>query len=170
MSGLGAIILAGGASRRMGRDKALELWDGARAIDRVADLARAAGAGEIVVSGGDYGLPFVPDPEPGAGPVAGLLAAAARLTADRLLVLAVDAPTVAAADLGPLLATKGAAYQGLPVPMLLERKAIPVGVEGTWPLRRFVERAGLAVLPVPAGAEARLRGANTPAEADALKK
>jgi molybdopterin-guanine dinucleotide biosynthesis protein A len=31
-------------------------------------------------------------------------------------------------------------------------------------LRRLVERAGLAALAVPAEAEARLRGANTPEE------
>jgi molybdopterin-guanine dinucleotide biosynthesis protein A len=154
----------------MGRDKALVLWHGVRAVDRVAALARGVGAGELIVSGGDYGLPFVPDPEPGAGPVAGLLAAAAALKADRLLVLAVDAPTVTPADLSTLLATEGAAYDGLPVPMVIRREAIPSEAEGSWPLRRLVECAGLATLPVPPGAEARLKGANTPGEADALKK
>lgn len=166
---LGALILAGGASRRMGRDKGAELWGGVRAVDRVAALAREAGAKEVVVSGGDYGLPFVPDPAVGAGPVAGLLAAAAALTADRLLVLAVDAPTVTLEDLAPLLAS-GGSYAGLPLPMVIDRSAIPPDARGDWPLRRFVERAGLAVLPAPAGAEPRLRGANTPAEAAALKK
>jgi molybdopterin-guanine dinucleotide biosynthesis protein A len=39
MNTLGAIILCGGGSRRMGRDKALLDWGGERAIDRVAALA-----------------------------------------------------------------------------------------------------------------------------------
>jgi molybdenum cofactor guanylyltransferase len=167
---LGAIILAGGASRRMGADKALALWDGIPAIERVATLATAAGAEGLIVSGGDYNLPYVPDPEPQAGPVAGLLSAAKALPAGRFLILPVDAPTVLVEDLLPLLSTSspGACYEGLPVPMALDAAAIPADAEGGWPLRRFVERAGLQVLQASAEAHLRLRGANTPEEAQAL--
>ncbi len=164
---LNAIILAGGASSRMGEDKALLVWDGVRAVDRVVALAKAAGADAVIVSGGDYGHPFVPDPEADAGPVAGILAA---MTGERLLILAVDAPTIAVPDLTLLLAADGpgAAYEGLPLPMVIERSAIPPEAQGSWPLRRLVERAGLAALPVPGGAMARLRGANTPEELERL--
>jgi molybdopterin-guanine dinucleotide biosynthesis protein A len=167
---LAAIILAGGASRRMGQDKAQVLWDGARAVDRVAGLARSAGAGRVIVSGGDYGLPFVPDPSPGAGPVAGVLAGAKAVAAERLLILAVDAPTLTLEDLAPLLNAPppGAHYDGLPLPMVLDAAAIPADAEDTWPLRRLVERAGLGVIPSPPGAHGRIRGANTPREAEAL--
>ena len=41
---LGAIILSGGASSRMGVDKAAMDWLGRRAVDRVADLAFEVGA------------------------------------------------------------------------------------------------------------------------------
>lgn len=167
MTSLGAIILCGGGSRRMGRDKALLDWDGQRAVDRVAALARAAGAEALVTAGADLGLPWVPDGEPGAGPVGGVLAGAAALGTERLLVLAVDAPTVTLEDLTPLLA-KGGFYEGLPVPMVVEASALPVDAEAGWPLRRLVERAGLAALPVPDGATARLRGANTPEERSGL--
>jgi len=172
---LGAIILAGGASRRMGDDKALVEWDGVRAIDRVVRLAAEAGADPVIVSGPDYGYRFAPDPEVGAGPVAGLRAASAMLRADGVeaaLVLAVDAPTLTAADLAPLLAAPapGAAFAGLPAPMVLHFAAIPGDVEDGWPLRRLVERAGLAELATPAGAHGRLRGANTPLERDTLLK
>lgn len=161
---LAAIILAGGASSRMGEDKALVLWDGVRAVDRVAALARLAGADEVIVAGGDYGLPFVADPEPQAGPVAGILAAARHLRADCLLIFAVDAPTLTIGDLAPLFATSGAAYAGLPIPMLIETSAIPADAANDWPLRRFVERAGLASIEPPPEALGRLRGANTPEE------
>jgi molybdopterin-guanine dinucleotide biosynthesis protein A len=167
MSSLGAIILCGGASRRMGRDKAVLDWDGARAVDRVAALARAVGAEALVTAGADLGLPWVPDDAAFAGPVGGVLAGARALGTARLLVLAVDAPTVMAEDLAPLL-VGGGYYEGLPVPMVFEAAALPVDAEAGWPLRRLVERAGLTALPVPAGAMGRLRGANTPEEREGL--
>ncbi|MDR7232143.1 molybdopterin-guanine dinucleotide biosynthesis protein A [Caulobacter sp. BE264] len=167
MTSLGAIILCGGGSRRMGRDKAALDWGGRRAVDRVADLARAVGAEALVTAGADLGLPWVADDAAGAGPVGGVLAGARALGTARLLVLAVDAPTITPGDLGPLLAT-GGCYEGLPLPMVLDAAALPPDAEAGWPLRRLVDRAGLRALPVPNGALARLRGANTPEERDGL--
>jgi len=169
MTPLGAIILTGGASRRMGADKALLDWDGQRAVDRVAALAATAGAARVLTAGRDLGLDHVEDPEPGAGPVAGVLGGAAALAAHglgRVLVLAVDAPTITAEDLAPLLAAPGpgAFYEGLPVPMVLALAALPPEAEAGWPLRRLVERAGLAALPCDEAMRLRLRGANTPEE------
>ena len=169
----GTLVLAGGGSRRMGADKAVLDWAGRRAIDRVWELARAACAGPVLVVGGDYGLPFIDDPTADAGPVAGLLAGA-QVLADQgcavILVLAVDAPTLTLADLAPLLQSTapGAAFEGLPLPMTLALEAMPADAQPDWPLRRLVERAGLAVLACPKAVLARARGANTPAERDAL--
>jgi molybdopterin-guanine dinucleotide biosynthesis protein A len=167
MTSLGAIILCGGGSQRMGRDKAVLDWGGRRAVDRVADLARAAGAQALVTAGADLGWPWVADDAAGAGPVGGVLAGARALGTARLLVLAVDAPTITPGDLAPLLAT-GGCYEGLPLPMVLDAAALPADAEAGWPLRRLVERAGLVALPVPDGALQRLRGANTPEERDGL--
>jgi molybdopterin-guanine dinucleotide biosynthesis protein A len=169
MTPFGAIILTGGASRRMGADKALLDWDGQRAVDIVAALARQAGAVRVLTAGRDHGLEHVEDPHPGAGPVAGVLAGAGTLAAhgiSRALVLAVDAPTVTASDLAPLLAAlaPGAFYEGLPVPMVVTFDAFPSDARDDWPLRRLVERTGLAALPCDAATRLRLRGANTPEE------
>lgn len=167
MTSLGAIILCGGGSRRMGRDKAALEWGGRRAVDLVADLARAVSAEALVTAGADLGLPWVADDAAGAGPVGGVLAGARALRTARLLVLAVDAPTIRPGDLAPLL-SNGGCYEGLPAPMVLEAAALPPDAEAGWPLRRLVERTGLEVLPVPDGALLRLRGANTPEERDWL--
>ncbi|WP_236627690.1 nucleotidyltransferase family protein [Caulobacter sp. B11] len=74
MAPFGAMILCGGGSRRMGRDKALLRLDGVRAVEVVADLARAAGAAAVLTAGADHGLDWVPDPSPDAGPVGGVQA------------------------------------------------------------------------------------------------
>ena len=170
---LGAIILTGGASRRMGTDKAAQLWDGRRAVDLVADLARALGATVIVSAGdGEFGLPRAPDPAPLSGPVAGVLAGLDLLGGQvaRVLVLAVDAPTIRPEDLAPLLAAEapGAAFVGQPLPMVLDLAARPGDAQADWPLRRFVERAGLIQLAPDPVLLPRLRGANTPTERDRL--
>lgn len=170
---LGAIILVGGRSSRMGTDKALLDWDGRRAIDRVADLARASGADLVISAGRNYGLPFVADPIPFAGPVAGVLAAAPSFRTvgtHRLILLAVDAPTLGVGDLALLLsaAYPGAVYAGYPLPAVIAVDAIPTDAQPDWPLRRLAERAGLAVLPCSAAVERRIRGANTPEERTAL--
>lgn len=169
---LGAAILVGGGSRRMGRDKALIEWDGRRAVDLVADLARQAGAEMVITAGGDYGLPFVLDRVSGSGPVGGLRAALSVLAgrgAARALVLAVDAPTLRPEWLVALIEgpAPGAAFAGYPLPMTIDVAAAP-DLEDDAPLRRFIDRAGLSILPIPAGAEPHLRGANTPSEHDHL--
>jgi molybdopterin-guanine dinucleotide biosynthesis protein A len=169
---LGALILSGGGSVRMGEDKGAADWLGVRAVDRVARLARAMGAEAVITVGAtDYGLPHVVEDPPGSGPVGGVLAGAAALgDCDRVLVLAVDAPTIAPDDLVLLLAQPdpGAAFEGLHLPMVLRPAAIPADAQAGWPMARLAERASLARLPCPETARARLRGANTPAERDAL--
>lgn len=169
----GAVILTGGASLRMGQDKAAQDWGGLRAVDRVARLAQKAGAASIITAGGDYGWPFVPDAAPGQGPVGGILTGAAALAArslDRGLFLAVDAPTIETADLEPLLAANapGAAFTGFPVPLVVDLGAIPASAAPDWPIARLIEQARLLVMSPPDDARARLRGANTPAERAAL--
>ncbi len=167
---LAAIILVGGASARMGADKALLCWNGRRAVDRLADLARQVGAEyALTVGHGDHGFPRLDDPSPDGGPVAGIAAGAAALQAmgyGRVLVLAVDAPTVRAEDLSPLIASgpPGAAFEDLNLPLVMDIAATPGDAGPGWAVHRLVERAGLARLDCPPGAAERLRGANTPDE------
>jgi molybdopterin-guanine dinucleotide biosynthesis protein A len=170
---LAAVILVGGASSRMGLDKSALDWGGLRAVDRVAELARAVGVSQVITAGGDYGLPYVLDPEPQAGPVAGVLAALPILRAagaERMLLLAVDAPTLRPADLAPLLAAAdpGAAFDGFPLPAVMNINAVATDAEARWPLRRLIERTGLEILRCDAPLATRIRGANTPEERAAL--
>ena len=113
------------------------------------------------------------DEPPWGGPVGGVLAGAQALRAagcERALVLAVDAPSLTVADLAPLLARHGpgAAFEGLHLPLVLELSALPGDARADWAMARLVERAGVVRLPCSPGAQARLRGANTPEERDVL--
>jgi molybdopterin-guanine dinucleotide biosynthesis protein A len=156
----------------MGEDKALLVWDGVRAVDRVAGVARAVGADPVLTVGPrDYGVENVME-DPPAGPVGGVLLAARRLPSRcrRILVLAVDAPTITARDLDPLLSapSPGAAFSRLHLPFVIEINALPASADSDWSVRRLIETAGLVRPPCPLNSRARVRGANTRRERQAL--
>ena len=98
------VVLAGGASRRMGRDKAL-LAVGDASLAAGAARRLAAVCEEVAVADRGRGLlpgfPSLPD-GPGRGPAAGILGAAAAYPGRPLLVLACDLPGVPAALLAEL--------------------------------------------------------------------
>lgn len=89
-------VLCGGASRRMGRDKALLPIDGETMAGRVAMALRAAGAHDVYAVGGDAAgleqvpLRVVPDDEPGAGPFSATLTALRAATWPVVMVVSCD--------------------------------------------------------------------------------
>lgn len=105
----GALVLAGGRSSRMGRDKAMLAFEGRLLLMRVAMRMRLVpGVEEIVVACGpaerrepyaqalaalhDVPVRVVPDEAEGLGPLAGLSAGLANATAEYVAVAPVDAP------------------------------------------------------------------------------
>jgi molybdopterin-guanine dinucleotide biosynthesis protein A len=100
-------ILCGGASVRMGRDKATLEVDGIAMGRRVADACREAGSRQVAAIGGDadelgrLGLTVVADDEPGDGPLPATITALRWAPADLVVVLSCDlvAPNPAAIGL-----------------------------------------------------------------------
>ena len=92
------LLLTGGASRRMGTDKALIEVDGERLVDRAAAVLSAVASPVVEVGPGWSRLPAVREDPPGSGPLAALSAGAAALRSrghdGPVLVLAVDMPRV----------------------------------------------------------------------------
>lgn len=91
---LDVVVLAGGGSRRMGRDKALLRLDGDRLVDRMADRMGAV-AGRVFVASGARPLgrgDEVADAAGCGGPLAGVLAVLRVSQADLIGVVPVDAP------------------------------------------------------------------------------
>lgn len=90
-----AVILSGGQSRRMGRDKAGLTLEGQSFLDRMTE-GLAPIFGQVYVSvdrQGRYpGRKELPDLRPGQGPLAGLEAAFLRTGAEAVFLTAVDLP------------------------------------------------------------------------------
>ena len=80
-------ILAGGKSRRMGRDKALLDWHGRTLLDHLTEVLSSAADRVQVV-----GRAPLPDRTPGLGPLSGIATALAATDTDANLVIAVDLP------------------------------------------------------------------------------
>lgn len=97
LNGYDAVLLAGGAARRMnGEDKALLEVGGRSTLRRVLDAV--AEARVVVICGprrpGVTGVRWVRESPPGGGPVAGLAAGLGEVTAPVVAVLACDLPFV----------------------------------------------------------------------------
>jgi molybdopterin-guanine dinucleotide biosynthesis protein A len=108
-------VLTGGASRRMGRTKALVEVDGTPMAQRVANALSGAGCESVVLYGGDpselavLGRPVLPDRHPGEGPLGGVLGVL-ELFEDRLvdlLIVACDLADLTSADLMRLVEVAG---------------------------------------------------------------
>ncbi|MFO8058107.1 MAG: molybdenum cofactor guanylyltransferase [bacterium] len=96
---LTGMILAGGKSTRMGRDKALLKVEGLTVIRRVADALSPCCSRLAVVCGPDddygfLGLPVIRDLEPGEGVFMGLYSGLCRMETERALVAGCDMPYI----------------------------------------------------------------------------
>jgi molybdenum cofactor guanylyltransferase len=100
-------VLAGGASKRMGQDKALLPYRGTTLVEYVANTVREA-AGMVALIGeparlGHLGLAVFRDELPDSGPASGIYTALRITETDWNLVVACDMPAVSAGTLGELL-------------------------------------------------------------------
>jgi molybdopterin-guanine dinucleotide biosynthesis protein A len=107
------VVLTGGASRRMGSDKAVLLVDGVAMAVRVAAALSGGGCDPIICQGGDavalaaLGLAVAPDSRPGDGPVIAIRDALTREDGD-LVICACDLPWLDATTVTRLVGAAGA--------------------------------------------------------------
>jgi molybdopterin-guanine dinucleotide biosynthesis protein A len=104
---LAGLVLCGGSSSRMGRDKALMEIDGVPLVIRIVSLVAEVADPVLLAPGspgrlGDLGYPEVADDPAGVGPLGGLLGGLARSPHHLLAVVAVDMPFASPKLLGLL--------------------------------------------------------------------
>jgi molybdopterin-guanine dinucleotide biosynthesis protein A len=107
-TGAAAVVLAGGRSSRMGRPKALLPFGGETLIERILRRLRPLVIESVVVAAPGQELPslqgrIVRDRTPHLGPVAGLAAGLAAISAPRAFVTSCDAPFLDPALIGWML-------------------------------------------------------------------
>jgi len=117
------VILAGGQSRRMGRDKASLIWsDGHTLLEHARNVLAMAGIADIVVSGATAG--GIADRRPGLGPVSAIETIVHKMAPERMLVIPVDMPFLSPALIKRLLRKpptgKARIFFGHNLPLLLD--------------------------------------------------
>ena len=182
-----AVLLAGGKSTRMGRDKAGVLIDGQPLWQRQLATLRAVHPHELFVSGkpdGPYagaGVEILPDNFPGLGPLAGLEAALRRASHPLVLVLAIDLPAMTADFLSSLVRHAAASATGClpradrwfePLAAVYPRACLPLAEaclrDADRSMQRFVrlavEQGFMGVRELPDGERALFKNLNEPGD------
>lgn len=120
-----ALVLAGGRSSRMGRDKALLDWHGQPLLLHMRALLLRAGAEAVVLSGDYPAHGGIADDRPGNGPMAGLAQRAPQLHDGDWLIVPVDMPLLTPELLHALRDAAGdcASCRDHPLPMRLRLDA-----------------------------------------------
>ena len=120
------LVLAGGKSSRMGRDKAKLLLGEKSFLECILDKAEMLGIGETYLSGHDWdgkGVRTVPDRYRERGPLGGMHACFSVMDTPYALVLPVDVPQISLSVLQTLLDAHGRLLnknrQGYVHPLLL---------------------------------------------------
>lgn len=164
---LHGLVLAGGASRRMGHDKAALAYHGRPQLEWARDLLarhcvqvftsiRADQQGDPV----RRGQPVIVDAHDGIGPIAGIAAAQAQWPDHAWLVLACDLPFVDDACIANLVSRRdgrhvvayASSHDGLPEPLCAiyepaSRAGVLAAIEsGRNCPRKFILGAGVALL------------------------
>ncbi len=176
------LVLAGGRSQRMGRDKAALPWRGHTLLAHMQQVLRDAGIVRVLISGGCSDSPAVADQIPHLGPLGGLASVAATLSDCALLVVPVDAPLTPPALLRHLqthalrLKVDCACFHQQPLPLWLRLNAttrqalarLLAGPAAGRSLRALHAALHGRTLPLPAAFDGQLRDADTPEDWRAL--
>lgn len=188
MASICGVVLAGGLSSRMGRDKALLPYGQQRLIDHMLTLLDTTGLSPLCISGDLKDIATcTPDAFPRSGPISGICTIATRAAPSRLdgwLFVPVDMPLLQPPLLQKLLTAKSRAadatrYDESPLPLLLwntpntrqhiayTAATLTKGAQVS--VRKFLEPLSTTRLVLKTDEQAQLTNINTPNDWHALQ-
>lgn len=161
LANIAGIVLAGGRSSRMGRNKALLEYQGRPLVDYMVGLLQQTGLNDVYVSGNLEGYRCFPDSTPFAGPAAAIRDIRSQLADyDGALFVPVDMPFLTEDILRRLLQNKnGSHYEGWPLPLYLPTKT-DAG-EGA-SVKQMIATMGVTTLSVGTQEQENFMNLNTP--------
>jgi molybdenum cofactor guanylyltransferase len=185
---ISAVLLAGGESRRMGKDKATIVFRGKPLWQIQIELLRKLKPKQILVSARSdlswrpADVELVSDVSPSRGPLSGVAAALASMETDHLLALGIDMPFMTTEHLRHLcgLTTKGSGVVPLiegkaePLAAIYPKEARAVFREALQSdnfslqpiVRKLVARNMLLEIPISGSAREFYRNINAPQDLD----
>lgn len=164
---MAGVVLAGGKSSRMGRNKALLEYDGKTLLEHMTALLRKAGAADVFVSGCYEGYDCIPDLQEYAGPAVALRDVLQNLAARKkykgVLCVPVDMPLLSVEALRHLCGVKdGAYFEHHPFPLYI---ALPLrGEAGAESMRGLLAAEKITAQSLPEEYAEEMLNANTPEE------
>jgi molybdopterin-guanine dinucleotide biosynthesis protein A len=172
------VILAGGKSSRMGRNKALLSYGNRALIDHIKDELLSAGANSVIISGTVSGYGSVPDVFPERGPVGGIVSVLDHLANTPVLFTAVDCPKLDTGTIHILLEKSTSAsacyFSGHPLPFLLnmtdaiaelvKHEIIPILSHTDISVQQLLHHLQASRIPTTPTIEQALINTNTPDE------
>lgn len=162
-SNIAGVVLAGGRSSRMGKNKALLDYHGKPLIDHMVNILRSSGIKEVFISGSVDGYDCVRDSQDFQGPAFAIRdVLRARPNYAGYLFVPVDMPRLNPDVLHELMAHKeGGYFIGWPLPIFL---CPPITMIETLSVQKFVDAQGLYPIDTPPAFKNCFINTNTPQE------
>jgi molybdopterin-guanine dinucleotide biosynthesis protein A len=129
------VVLAGGRSSRMGKDKALLEINASSMIDRTVRTLEETSVRKVVVSRNDGKAEHLADLIPNKGPLSGIHSVAARFPHLNLIVVPVDLPLIDAKTLQQLINNGQKAQKNV----RYKKQNMPIYINNTAHFRKVIE-------------------------------
>lgn len=161
---IAGVVLAGGRSSRMGKDKALLDYNGRPLVEHMIDLLLDAGVDTACVSGDFEGYPGIPDAAPHSGPVVAICDVIRTLKLySGVLFVPVDMPLLTPGILRTLLAQgRSAHFRRYPFPFYIESPCLKK--EASQSVKAFLLEQDVQPIDLPSEFKIHMTNTNTPEE------